>query len=301
MKLLICLLLLIIHVLPGYSQNDSVETQIQLKTYLEETSVPLNREVVYCIELSWIGDLSRYRIVEPGDPVITNLELRRSGSSNRAYTDSAGNPRSVKTISYYFRPLEMGMAYIDGVVIRYEDRFTESEESLLANRLSAKIIEPVPENKNGGLLIKILIQLIVIIFILTVIYFVVKYFRQKKINQSAEQEVRLTLEDRFLERLEKELDHSKKTAKENLDCFSKIIFDYFNKKYSIPSAAGIYPVINKLTEDGVDESIINKLKQYSDMINLSRFAGENISESDLHLFIDTFEQLLNELNNRQNR
>jgi hypothetical protein len=56
-------------------------------------------------------------------------------------------------------------------------------------------------------------------------------------------------------------------------------------------------MIEKLREEDVDEVLLEKMNRYSDWVNRSRFANENPSESDLHLFVDTFEQLLNNFNN----
>ena len=80
---------------------DSTASKITLHTYLEQNKVPQNKEVVYHVELSWEGELQRYHISQISTPVLTNLTLRGSGSSNRFFTDEQGKPHSLKRISYY--------------------------------------------------------------------------------------------------------------------------------------------------------------------------------------------------------
>ena len=132
---------------PDFSQSadDTGQSEIQLRTYIEQENIPLNREVIFHIELSWPGDLSRYKISEIVEPTVTNLTTRGSGSSNKVRTDGDGKLKSIKEITFYFRPLEMGMAYIDGVIINYQDTATQKDESLISSRIGVKIIEPLPE------------------------------------------------------------------------------------------------------------------------------------------------------------
>ena len=62
--------------------NDSLKTDILLRTYIESEQVPLNREVVYNVELRWQGDLSKYKIGAILEPAVNNLTTRGSGSSS---------------------------------------------------------------------------------------------------------------------------------------------------------------------------------------------------------------------------
>lgn len=293
-------ILLFTLVIYGFAQTDSIATQIQLKTYLEKTTVPLNKEVVFYLELSWTGELSRYHIVEAGDPVVTNLELRRSGSSNRAFIDDAGNPRSVKTISYYYSPKEVGMAYIDGVVLKYEDQLTNKQESLMAKRLGAKIVGPLSDPRNCSSVVLLIIKILAVLFVLTVICFIFKYFRQKKINQIQDEDESKTLEEKFLLKLQTDIKSTELTISERTEWLSKTIADYFHQKFELAPGAGLKQVIGKLGEENIDKTLLEKMNRYLNWVDCSRFAMENPSESDLHLFIDTFEQLLNKLNNINN-
>ena len=158
-KIILGFILLFCFQISLYAQTDQDTslTDISLKTYVQDETVALNREVVYEVELKWQGDLSRFKITEALEPNVTNLTVRGTGSTNRITTDSNGREISIKKITYYFKPIEIGMAYINGVTIRYEDTILNSKESLLASRLSVKIVEPIPETIVMVLIISILL------------------------------------------------------------------------------------------------------------------------------------------------
>ena len=77
------------------TNQDTSVSDISLRTYVENESVALNREVVYIVQLTWQGELSRYRISEVLDPDVTNLIIRGSGSSKTPVT-TPGPPRRAR-------------------------------------------------------------------------------------------------------------------------------------------------------------------------------------------------------------
>ena len=72
------------------------------------------------------------------------------------------------------------MSYIDGVTVQYEDKRLTQKETLSASRLGIKIIEPLPEPGKGLDPGTILLIGIIVIFLAAVVYFVLKYLKQKK-------------------------------------------------------------------------------------------------------------------------
>ena len=148
------------------SNQDTSVSDISLLTYVENESVALNREVVYIVQLSWQGELSRYKISDVLDPDVTNLIVRGSGSSNKVITNSDGKEISTKRITFYFRPVEMGMAYINGVTIRYKDTLLDQNESLLAGRISVKIIDPIPGNSSNNILQYVIYAIMILVIAL---------------------------------------------------------------------------------------------------------------------------------------
>ena len=189
------------------SDSDTLTSEIQLRTYIESENVPLNREAVYHIELRWQGDLSRYKIFDILEPTVTNLTTRGSGSSNKVRTAPDGSFISVKEITYYFKPLEIGMAYIDGITIRYTDQLKERDESLISSRIGVKIIEPLPEPSDNGVFSNLLYGLIMLIVVGSMLYIYFRYRKkQKEIAEKELSEIKETVEEKYL-RILKETIH----------------------------------------------------------------------------------------------
>ena len=280
------------------SLADSMDSNIQLRTFLEKDNVPLNGEVIYHFELSWVGELNRYHILKAGDPVVTNLKLRGSGSSNRFYNDESGKPRSVKRITYYFTPLAMGMAYIDGVVIQYEDKLLNQKETLSAQRIGVKIIEPLPGTDAGLNVSDMIIIVLAVLFIALVVYFTCRYFQQRKLNL-AEQEIKpVTIEEKYIDILKNTINPADEPVGENLIALFKLLRDYLSEKYQLNGSLTFNTIKNKLLdEEHIEPDLINKIQSLYEKAELSKFAGEEISINEFHLFYDTVEILLNRFKN----
>ena len=273
---------------------DSTKSNIQLKAYLDQDAVPQNGEVVYHLELSWNGELDRYHIANIGDPVVSNLKLRGSGSSNRYFIDESGNPKSVKQINYYFTPNEMGMAYIDGVTIQYEDKILNQKETLSAQRLGVKIIEPLPD-PNAGLDIGLIVILFfVFIFVIVLIYYVFRYLKQRKLNAKSEETGPQTPEEKYLELLGN-IELSSDNRDETLSTITKLLNSFFSEKYGISQSAGFDQVKTLLDKANITEDLQEKINNLYERDKLSKYAREQVAENELHLFFDTVEQLIKKI------
>lgn len=276
--------------------TDSTESKIQLRTYLADENVPLNREVVYHVELSWPGQLDRYHILEAGEPVLTNLKLRGSGSANNFSLDAQGNPISKKTITYYFVPRSIGMAYVDGVIIKYEDKLSGLKESLMSQRLGVKIIEAVPEAGNKPEMSTIILFLLAALFLLVVAYFIKRYYGIRKKQKEMLAQKPPTLEDSYLLRLQEEIKVNNKDVSARFVGLSRMLQDYFKEKFNLRLSADFEKIKEELYKRNLNETELNKIKAFYEQAELNKFAGEEISENDYHLFYDTVELLLGKLN-----
>ena len=277
-------------------ESDSLAAQIQLKTSVESTTVPLNREVVYHIELSWLGELDHYRIVDVGEPSVSNLELQSSGSVNKIFTKPDGRNYSLKRISFYFKPLSIGMAYIDGVSIQYEDTKSGRKGTLMAQRLGVKITDPVQETNGSDIGRNILIG-VAVLFLLVVAFSIYRFFQQRKKIQH-EQQPEPTLEEKYLEELHSKINPSGEMVRENVVQLSKLLNSYLSDKLHTDPALPEEELGQRLQNAGVRNEIIEKLVTFNKKAELNKFAGEDMAEGDFHLFYDTIEQLFNELNKK---
>jgi len=273
---------------------DSTASNISLRTFLENSDVHLNKEVIFHVELTWEGDLQRYHITEVSEPALTNLKLRGSGSTNRFYTDDQGRPLSLKRITYYFTPLDMGMGYIDGVSVRYQDINTEQLETLFAQRLGVKIIEPERESgatRYGG---QLLLLGIVLAFLIVFGYFLRKYFKIRKQEQH-NIEIELTIEEQFEQDLKNLIKQKTGDTRADFGSLMQLLKQYLSRKYGLDTGHSFEQAKTALKQKNIQGDVLEKLNQIYKQSELSKFAGENISESEFHLYADTVELLFDKL------
>jgi len=284
----------LIHNSFSQSVTDSLESEIRLRTYVESENIPLNREVVYHIELRWQGDLSRYRISEIVEPAVTNLVTRGSGSSNKVRTSANGELISIKEITFYFRPLEMGMAYIDGVIIRYNDTLKDKEESLISSRVGVKIIEPLPEASGDGKLSRIIAGLIVVLILSAAIIFYLRYRRNKKeALAKARAEFQETIEEKYIRLLKETIHLNTDNIKDSLGDLTHLLNGYFSECYLIPAQSmSDQDLLNALKEKGLSQETLEKTEEFYKKANLVKFAAESVSDADYHRLYDNVELVL---------
>jgi hypothetical protein len=275
-------------------QFNTVESDISLRTIVEESEVPLNREVVYHVELRWHGDLSKYVLRDIVDPGVTNLSVRGKGSSNKVITDSIGQTISIKRISYYLKPLELGMSYIDGVTVKYEDTILDQEESLISGRIGVKIIEPIPEPIEFNIIQWIVYVIVLFVLIGLFVFMYLKYRKRKQEElaklQAMPQE---TIEEKYLRLLKETIHFSTENIRESIGDLSHLITGYFSEKYNLP--AGNIPkedLLQLLKEKGLPETSLARLKEFYRQADLVKFAAEDITESDFHQNYDIVELIL---------
>ncbi len=289
--------LLVIVSLSRAQTADSTTSEIQLRTYLEKEPVPLNQEVVFHVELSWQGELNRYRVLKIGDPVLTNLKLRGSGSANRFFLDENNQPHSIKKITFYFTPLEMGMAYIDGITIQYQDMVSGQTGRLISPRIGLKIEEPVSTPGQDVQWGKMLVFALVILFLLLVAYSVFRYFQQKNQQQMLE-EPAITVEEEFLQRIKEQVRQPSSIPEKKFNGLLEILRQYLRKRFELPPGADFYEIKIVLEKAGISADTVSKLEQLFQRAELVKFAGEPVNESELYFFIDSVELLLQEMNKR---
>lgn len=281
----------------GIASPDSSQSSIQLKTFVEQDEVPLNREVVYIVELNWTGSLNKFQLESIEEPLTNNLKLSSSGSSNRFYQDENGLLHSVKRITYYFTPLEMGMAYIDGVIIKYKDIEIEQNASLMAQRLGVKIIHPVKDSRDSMFTGTLFLWLITILFLGIVLFFLIKYWQRRKQIKKDEQITPITLEQKYMELLHETIHPSGDAPDENLNELMRLLNSYIAEKWQLGDIVGFNSLLSKLNEYKVDKDLELKLEALYKRGELTKFAGESLNQTEFHLYYDSVELLLKHMMN----
>jgi hypothetical protein len=254
------------------------------------------------LELSWQGDLSHYTISEIIEPAVTNLSTRGSGSSNKVRTDSAGDMVSVKDITFYFRPLEMGMAYIDGVIIRYHNEIAGKDESLISSRIGIKITEPLPEASDNGLFSGIVGGVLAFFLIIIGLFFFLRYKkRQKEELARSLSEISESVEEKYLRLLKETIHLNTDNIKDGLSDLSHLLTGYFSEYFNIPALnMSNDDLITAISEKEFPADTLQKVKDFYNKANKVKFAGESASESDFHQLYDTVEQVLEVQKSRNN-
>ena len=275
---------------------DTVQSDIILRTYVESEAVPLNREVVYHVELRWKGELNRYQINKLSEPQLNNLTLRGSGSSNR----DAGS-MAIKQFTFYLKPLEIGMAYIDAARITYSDTENNTEGNLLSSRIGVKIIEPLPEPGDSRLSSTIIIIFISIIGLTVILLFIYRYQTRKKAEQERQRQERTeTIEEKYLRLLKDTVHLKKENIKDSMADLSHITVGYLGERFNLPSGnLTTRDLIEILKDRDLGPGLLERLEEFLDRADLVKFAGEPVTEAEVHRYYDTIEVILE--NQRINR
>lgn len=270
---------------------DTEQNSIQLKTFVESSQVPLNRKVKYHVEVSWIGDLSRFRIEPMEQPILTNLLLEGSGSSNKLEPIDENQFRAVKTITYQFKPVELGMAYIDGLTVKYVDMETGKKDELQAQRVMIEIVDPIAEGKGGGFKAVIYIALL-IIFFGSLAFFLARYINKRKMNAEAlPQDV--CLPQGYLTRISQDIDPKSTNLSEMTSRLSKIFREYLSRDFHISAReTSSQEIIKQLEIKQLDETDLVKMKELFEKFDLIKFAGEQVNPSEFSNIYGTIEVFL---------
>ena len=291
MRILIQILMifLIAGCLSAQSASDSVRSDIVLRTYVESEEIPLNHEVVYHVELRWQGDLNRYKISKLAEPQLTNLSLRGSGSSNRDTGTMA-----IKQFTFYLRPLEMGMAYVDGARISYTDMRDNSEHALLSSRIGVKITEPLEEPGASNFTAILLYIIAGVILIGTGLLFIYRYQTRKKAEmEKLRHESTETIEEKYLRLLKETVHLKKENIKDSMTDLVHLVTGYLTERFDLPAGnLTTKALIDFLRDRDIGATNLERLEDFLTCTDLVRFAGESIDENDFHRHYDTVELIL---------
>ena len=286
--------LLLVTVLSANPESDSVRSDILLRTFIESDNVPLNREVIYYVELRWQGDLNKYQIKEIQEPALTNLTIRGSGSSNKVNALPDGNMQSIKRITFYLIPVEIGMSYIDGMTIRYTNTASGQDESLISSRIGVKIIEPLEEPGSSPFVSVLVWGAVILIIAGSFIYFFLKFQKRKEAERlRSDAESVETTEQKYLRLLRETIQFESDNIKESLSDLSHLLTGYFTEKYNLPPG-GISTgnLLEILQEKDLPEETFARIKDFYPRADMVKFAAEKVDISEFHRLYDTVELVI---------
>jgi hypothetical protein len=256
---------------------------IRVSATVEPLEVPQNRTAVVTVRLEWAGDLDRYEIERFDNPLVENLNIAGTASSNRVQV-VGGLKVARQEYQYTVKPEALGMAYVDGIVIRYTDKETVKEYRLRTSRLELKVIDPLPE--PGSYLW--LVMLLGFIGAASLTIFLVRRIRARRAEVARQARELLassvTLEQKYAERLKVEVD-LRQTDLDINDAFSRlagVLRRYLAEKYSLPLlGATTSEVRGLMAEAGAGEKAIQDTLTILESADIAKFSGAGQLRSEL--------------------
>lgn len=266
-------------------------TDITLNTRVEATEVAVDQMVIFHVELSWSGEIGRYKIAPLDQPVLTNLIMEGSGSKNQLLVGPDG-PRSLKTITYQLKPLELGMSYVDGMVIRYRDMESGEEDHLQSQRVAVKIV-PGLEPGEGNLTAIIYI-LLLLLFGAALFYFVFQYFRKRKtVVVKNDEAVRDAPEIAYIRELKSALQASGNDTAAAVERLSKLMREYLYHEFAISRSTSSHQEIVAILRKSLQkEEELQQIDELLRQLDVIKFAGAAPDPSQLSTIFGTAEGFL---------
>lgn len=280
---------------PGFAQADADSVsvpvpEIVLNTYLEKGTAALNETILFHVEMSWVGKMSRYQITEIPQPILTNLMMKGSGSTNRLETLPGGGFRSHKIITYQFRPVEMGMAYIDGIEVRYIDMVTKESDVLRSQRVSVEITEALPED-TGGVSAVIYIVLLTV-FGATVLYFVIQYLRRRK-QSRVEAAPQVCNAEKYLEKIAQDIDPKGTNLGEMVVRLSRLFREFLVAEFELQATAtASQDLLEGLKQKNLPDEQIDRLNELFQKLDVIKFGGGEVDPAEFSMIYGTIEAFL---------
>jgi len=271
--------------------QDSIraETMVSLSTIVDTKKVPLNRTLLLTVQMNWMGDLDLIEIDELEEPIISNFEIIGSSSANWVSGIPDGK-ESIKEVSYTLQPTTLGMGYIESVVLSYRDLSTGKTHHLKTQRISAEVVSPVPEEGEAGKTRLYIFMGVLSIIGLSILFFIMKR-RAGRVEE--EEEIERVIEETYLEMLKENVDLKSADRREAFTILSKLFRRYLSEKYEISTMeATTEELLNSLTQEGLDESLIGRCETLFNKADVVKFSGQEAEQSELEEAYTTVETIL---------
>ena len=273
-----------------HAQSDSSATRIEISTEVEKTKVPLNRSMKLFVTLSWTGDQDRYSVVDFDNPALTNFDIVGTATVNRSEV-IANRTHVFKEYVYTLRPRELGMSYVEGVIVKYRDTVLDREENLVTQRIAIEVVDPLPDPKEARPLWQY--GILVLGFFLMVGLILV--WRRRRTR--AEEEVELTpappLEESYLELLRNEVNLEHPDLREDFAALSRLLRRYLTERFQIRALEGATDeLVSDLTETELEEHQAASTKEILTRCDEIKFSGMEGKLEELNRYYTLLEGIL---------
>ena len=305
LKLLIIYVTIISLFSIGHAQDSTItpspQSEIRMTAFVTDQEVPLNRTVSYIIRVEWVGELDNYEISEIENPELRNLKVIKTSSADRRES-SDGVLKAIKTFEFELQPEELGMGYIEGVIIKYIDKSSGNGQHLVTNRLQVKVIDPLPEpgSKNW------IYWLIGLLGMGSAGAFgLYAWWRKREELKRAQEALKneLPMERILLDELKKSipLNDASLNLEGGFAMISSIFRRYVSDRYGFAATKSLKEdIIEKLKQNAVDDSLINNAIEILDKCDIVKFSGVGAERSELERVFTLLEGfILNTLTSEQ--
>lgn len=262
---------------PLVHAQDSLGTaapEIRVLARVSTKEIPLNRNVIFTVQVEWAGDMDRYEISEIENPEVRNFKIMSNSSADRREMEN-NVQKAIKTFEFELAPEELGMGYIEGVIIKYLDVETGDGKHLITNRLEVKVVDPLPEPGSRAWIYK-WIAAVLILIALGIILFIFLKRRAAEKARLAEEAAVVSLEERYLEDLKQSipLGSPDLDVKNGFSVLSRVFRKYLSEKYDFSAVNEVREeIIGQLKQNSVPESLINNADEVLSTCDLAKFSG----------------------------
>lgn len=257
------------------SQADSLQAKIELKSSVDKSEVPLNREVTFTVEASWEGEQDRFSITPIGLPKCENFEILGSSSVNETKIEG-GKTVSLKTFNFTLKPTQTGTGRIGSVRLSYVDNVTQDSSTLSTQPIGVEITPSVERRAPVPRTILIFVVAAVLIY---VIY---SARRRTKRIEIAREETKKPMpkdespEDNTLKDLEA---IDRRVQQGDLEAFSsdvyRLLTRYLEARYQIvTSGKTTDSIIDSLSNLDIPSEKIDLLRRIFSACDLIKYAKE---------------------------
>lgn len=307
MRIFFSLLILLFVSNSSFSQaQDSLATKqeshggkITAEVTVDRNEVPQNQRVTFTIRISWQGDLDRYEIGTLEKPILNNLEILSTSSSNWV-GETEGIKRATKTFDFLLRPMELGMAYIDAMIIEYRDSQYDEKHSLVTNRLEVKVVDPILESDNTLWFVSGAALLVIALVAMGGVSFLKR--KKAKVAELRKQELAaIPVEVAFLSELNEKIDLKSADPVASFSELSKLLKRYLSEKYQIAALETTSREIRDgLNRVGVSEKLLEQTDEVLKSCDIAKFSGGDVERATLERCFTLVEDILSRNKNEQN-
>lgn len=269
------------------------ESTIGISAEVDKKEVPLNRQITCSVIVEWTGDIKRFQISNVENPIVENFEIIKTSAADRRLSEG-GVAKAARIYEFVLQPQNLGMGYIENVVVKYIDNETGEGKSLMTSRLNVNVIDAVPEPGSKNWMIK----WIVLAFVLLAI-FVFLWSWRKKVQERKRREAEVVkvvpLEEEYLTQLRELIDlKSPEIQISNaFSALSKIARKYLSQKYQIPALESTTEkIIDDLSGYELDQAMLNNIQEILTVSDLAKFAGSEGNRNELDRTYTLLEAIL---------